>query len=335
MASRTTVERSRRPARRTGAIPATMRAAAIDRFGGPEVITLHTLPVPEIDERGVLIAVHTTGVARWDADMREGWSPTGRTTFPFVLGTDGSGTVVRVGSRVRRFQVGDRVYASSFEKAGWYAEYVAVEVDQAAHLPEALDLTHAGAIPITGATALRGIEDVLHVKRGEDVVVHGASGGVGSLALQFAKHRGARVLGTAAGEDGVALVRRLGADDAVDGRHGDLEASARQFAPEGVDAVLALVGGEPLEKLLRAVRTGGRVAYPEGVEPEPKKRRGVEIVSYNGNFEARELDRLGRVARAATLKVPIAARFPLEEAAQAHIRLAQGHVLGKIVLRIG
>lgn len=334
MASRTTVERSGRPAGRPATIPATMRAAAIDRFGGPEVITLHTLPVPEIDERGVLIAVHTSGVAGWDADMRQGWSPTGRTKFPFVLGTDGSGTVVRVGSRVRRFQVGDRVYASSFEKAGWYAEYVAVEVDQAAHLPEALDLTHAGAIPITGATALQGIEDVLHVKRGENVVVHGASGAVGSLALQFAKHRGARVLGTASGEDGVALVRRLGADDAIDGKHGDLEASARQFAPEGIDAVLALAG-ESLEKLLRAVRTGGRLVYPQGVEPAPRKRRGVEVMPYDAHLEARELDRLGRAARAAGLKVPIAARFPLEEAAQAHVRLAQGHVLGKIVLRIG
>jgi NADPH2:quinone reductase len=334
MASHTTVERGRRTGSQVS-IPATMRAAAIDRPGGPEVITLHTLAVPEIGERGVLIAVHTSGVAGWDADMREGWSPTGRVEFPFVLGTDGSGTVVKVGSRVRRFEVGDRVYAASFETAGWYAEYVAVQVDQASHLPEGLDLTHAGAIPIVGCTGLQGIEDVLHVRRGERVVIHGASGGVGSLALQFAKHRGARVLGTGPGADGVAFVRRLGADDAVDGKHGDLETAARQFAPEGIDAVLALIGGEQLEHCLRAVRSGGRVAYPNGVEPAPRKRRGIEVVSYDGSFEAGDLDRLGRTARAAKLKVPIAARFPLEEAAQAHVRLAQGHVFGKIVLRIG
>jgi NADPH:quinone reductase-like Zn-dependent oxidoreductase len=266
--------------------------------------------------------------------MREGWSPTGHTEFPFVLGTDGSGTVVKVGSRVRRFEVGDGVYAASFEKAGWYAEYVAVEVDQASHLPEGLDLTHAGAIPIVGCTALQGI-DVLHVRRGESVVIHGASGGVGSLALQFAKHRGARVVATGSGEDGVAFVRRLGADDAVDGKHGDLEAAARLFAPEGIDAVLALVGGEQLERCLRAVRPGGRVAYPSGIEPEPRKRRGIEVVSYDGSFETGDLDRLGRAARAARLEVPIAARFPLEQASQAHVRLAQGRVFGKIVLRIG
>jgi NADPH2:quinone reductase len=312
-----------------------MRAAAIDRFGGPEVIALRTLPVPEIGDRGVLIAVHTCGVAGWDADMREGWSPTGRTTFPFVLGTDGSGTVVKTGSRVRRFELGDRVYATSFEKAGWYAEYVAVEADQASDLPEGLDLTHAGAIPIVGATALQGIDDVLHVKRGESVVIHGASGGVGSLALQFAKHHGARVLATGPGHAGVAFVRRLGADDAVDGRHGDLETAAREFAPDGIDAVLALVGGEQLEQCLRAVRPGGRVAYPKGIEPAPRKRRGIEVIAYDGSFESGDLDRLGRAARAAKLKVPIAARFPLEEAAQAHMRLAQGHVFGKVVLRIG
>ena len=335
MASHTTVEHDGRTGRHPVSIPATMRAAAIDRFGGLDVITLHTLPVPEIDERGVLIAVHTSGVAGWDADMREGWSPTGRTKLPFVLGTDGSGTVVKVGSRVRRFGIGDQVYAASFEKAGWYAEYVAVESGQASHLPEGLDLTHAGAIPIVGATALQGIDDVLHAKRGESVVVHGAAGGVGSLALQFAKYRGARVLATASDDDGVAFVRRLGADDAVDGRHGDLETAARQFAPDGIDAVFALVGGEQLERCLRAVRPGGRVAYPNGVEPAPRKRRGIELVSYDGSFESGDLDRLGRAAHAAKLKVPIAARYPLEEAAQAHVRLAQGHVFGKIILRIG
>jgi len=333
--SHTTSKHARRTGARPVAIPASMRAAAIDRFGGPEVITLHTLPVPEIGERGVLIAVHTAGVAGWDADMREGWSPTGRTSFPFVPGTDGSGTVVKLGSRVRRFTVGDQVYAASFEKAGWYAEYVAVETDQASHLPEGLDLTHAGAIPIVGATALPGIDDVLHLKRGESVIIHGASGGVGCLALQFAKYRRARVLATARGEDGLAFVRRLGADAAVDGQRGDLEAAARQLAPHGIDAVLALAGGEQLERCLRAVRPGGRVAYPNGVEPAPRKRRGIELHSYDGSFESGDLDRLGRAAHAAKLKVPIASRYPLEEAAEAHGRLARGHVFGKVVLRIG
>src|SRR4030088_758948 len=109
-------------------VPDTMRAAAIDRFGGPEVLTLHTLPVPKVDAGEVLIALHTAGVGSWDADMRAGWWPFGRPRFPLVLGSDGSGWVAAVGSRVRRFSEGDRVYAYSFAnpKGGFYADYVAV-----------------------------------------------------------------------------------------------------------------------------------------------------------------------------------------------------------------
>jgi NADPH:quinone reductase-like Zn-dependent oxidoreductase len=313
-----------------------MRAAAIDRFGGPEVLTIHTLPVPVPDTNEVLIALDTAGVGVWDAEMRAGWFPGGPPRFPLVLGTDGSGTVAVVGSRIRRLQVGDLVYSYSFAnpKGGFYAEYVAVLAEKVAHIPKGLDLEHAGAIPTTGLTALQGIDDALHVKKGESVIIHGASGGVGALAVQFAKLRGARVLGTASGEDGVALVRRLGADTAVDGHHEDVAAAARRFTPDGVDAVLALAGGDALERILDAVRRGGRLAYPNGVEPEPRKRRGIEIIAYDAVAGVREFERLGRSVEEAKLQVPIAAAYPLAEAAKAHERLAAGHVLGKSVLRI-
>lgn len=317
-------------------VPETMRAAAIDRFGEPEVLSIHVLPVPELDPNEVLIAVHTAGVGSWDADMRAGWWPEGQPRFPLVLGTDGSGTIAAVGSRIRRFTVGEHVYSYSFAnpKGGFYAEYVAVAADHVAPVPGNLDLEHAGAIGTTGLTALQGIDDALHVKKGEVVIIHGASGGVGTLAVQFAKLRGARVFATASGEDGVALVRRLGADEAVDGRREDIAAAARSFAPDGVDAVLALVGGDALERCLDAIRPGGRVAYPNGVEPEPKKRRGIHMHSYNAVAGVREFERLNRAVEAAKLQVPIAATYPVDEAAKAHERLAQGHVLGKIVLRI-
>jgi NADPH:quinone reductase len=317
-------------------IPKTMRAAAIDRFGGPEVLSIRTLPVPVPDARQVLIAVDTAGVGSWDADMREGWSPSGHTHFPLVLGTDGSGTVVAAGSRIRRLKVGDRVYAYSFDnpKGGFYAEYVAVLAGRAAHIPEGLNLCGAGATPTTGLTALQGVDDALHIKRGESVIIHGAAGGVGTLAVQFAKLRGARLLATASGEDGLALVRRLGADLTVDGRQGDIEAAARSFAPNGVDAVLALAGGPALTRCLDALQRGGRLAYPNGVEPEPRKRHGIEIISYDAAAGVREFQRLGRAVEEAKLQVPIAGVYPLADAAKAHERLAAGHVLGKIVLRV-
>jgi NADPH:quinone reductase len=188
-------------------IPTEMRAAAIDRFGGPEVLTLQVLPVPAPDATEVLIAIDTAGIGSWDADMRAGWLPSGRAHFPLVLGTDGAGIIAAVGPRVRRFQPGDLVYSYSFDnpKGGFYAEYVAVAADKVGRVPAGLDLLHAGAIPTTGLTALQGVDDALHLRKGEAVIIHGASGGVGTLAVQFAKLRGAQVLATASGNDGVAL----------------------------------------------------------------------------------------------------------------------------------
>jgi NADPH:quinone reductase-like Zn-dependent oxidoreductase len=268
--------------------------------------------------------------------MRGGWWPFGRPRFPLVLGTDGAGRVAAVGSAVRRLKVGDKVYAYSFAnpKGGFYAEYVAVPAPRAARVPGTLSLQEAGAIATTGLTALQGVDGALGLRRGESVIIHGASGGVGTLALQFAKRRGARVLATASGRDGAALARRLGADVAVDGRREDVVAAARRFAPGGVDAVLAFAGGKELTRCLSTLRPGGRVAYPNGVEPAPRKRKGIRVKAYDATPGVREFAALSRAVEAARLQVVIAAAYPLAEARRAHERLAQGHVLGKIVLRI-
>jgi NADPH2:quinone reductase len=325
--------------RRKGSIqvPEKMQAAAVDRFGGPEVLTLHELPVPPLDQGEVLIAVATAGVGSWDLEMRAGWYPVKHPDFPLVLGTDGSGKIAAMGSHIRRFKIGNPVYAYSFAnpKGGFYAEYVAVAAENVAAIPSGLTLREAGAIATTGLTAIQGIDDALHVKLGEAIVITGASGGVGTLAVQFAKLRAARVLAVASGEDGVELVRRLGADTAIDGRHADVSGAIHRFAPDGVDAALALAGGETLDQVIAAVKDGGRVAYPNGVEPEPKKRHGIRVIPYDAVAGVREFTQLGLAVEAAKLEVIVAAAFPLAEASSAHKRLAQGHVLGKIVLDIG
>jgi len=248
----------------------------------------------------------------------------------------GSGTVAAVGSRVRRFKEGEPVYAYAwnYPRAGFYAEYVVVPDKSAAAMPSPLDLRHAGAVPIAGITALQGIDDALHVKKDERVIIYGASGGLGVFAIQFAKLRGARVLATASGPAGIALVRKLGADAAVDGRDGDIARAAQEFAPDGVDALLALAGGGTLVRCIDALRKGGRLAYPNGVEPEPKRRRGIKTKPYDGVPGREEFERLSRAIEAARLQVPIAAEFALADAVRAHERLAQGHILGKIVLRV-
>ena len=231
-------------------VPTTMRAAAIDHGGGPDVLSLHTLPVPALGDNEVLIAVDTAGVASWDASIRQDPNVFGtHRPLPLVLGTDGAGLIAAVGSAVQDFKVGDKVYAYSFDnpKGGFYAEYVAVAANHVGHVPESLSLRDAGAIGTTGLTAIQGIDDALHLKSGDTVIIHGAVGGVGTLAIQFAKLRGARVLATVSGEDGAILARGLGADAVVDGRKGNIEAAAK-LCPHGVDAVLALAGGDALER---------------------------------------------------------------------------------------
>jgi NADPH:quinone reductase-like Zn-dependent oxidoreductase len=314
-----------------------MRAAAIDRPGGPEVLTLHTLPVPKPAADEVLIAVNTAGVASWDAAIRQHPESIKHSRLPLVLGTDGAGTVAAVGAQVRGFKLGDEVYSYSWDnpQGGFYAQYVAVPAKLVGHVPQGMSLKDAGAIGTTGLTALQGIDDALHIRPGETLIIHGAAGGVGSLAVQFARLRGARVLATASGEDGLSFVKQLGAEAAVDGRQGDVVAAARALAPAGVDAVLALAGGEALERCLDALRRGGRVAFPSGVRPEPKPREGmINIVRYDAIAGPQEFERLNQAISAARLQVPIAAEYPLADAAKAHERLEAGHVLGKVVLRI-
>jgi NADPH:quinone reductase len=322
-------------AERVPQVPEAMRAAAIDRFGGPEVLSVQLLPVPQLGSDEVLIATHTAGVGPWDLEIREGGYG-GRTRFPLILGVDGSGIVVARGARVRRFQIGDPIYAYSWNnaKGGFYSEYVAMPAQKAGQIPKTLDLKHAGAIATTGLTALQGIDDTLRVRRGETIVVHGATGGVGTLAVQFAKVRGAKVFGTAHHRDGLALLRRLGVDAAIEGRADIIAQELGHLAPDGIDAVLALVGGEALECAIDALRPGGRIAYPSGVEPKPRRRRGLAARSYDAISGPRQFQRLGRAVDATDLKVVFAGTYPLTKAADAHRRLAAGHVLGKVVLRV-
>jgi NADPH:quinone reductase len=314
-----------------------MKAAAIDRFGPPSVLGLHKLPIPEPGPDEILIALTAAGVGVWDAEVRDGsWQAAGKPKFPFVLGTDGAGIVAAKGARVRRFNLGERVWAYSYAnpKGGFYAEYVAVKARDAGRVPKHLDLLQAGAAPTTGLTALQGIDDKLRLRQGETLLVYGASGAVGTLAVQFAKARGARVIGTATGRQAMGLVRKLGADEVFDARSAKASEHLGELAAKGIDAALVLASGESLGKCLALVRKGGCIAFPHGVEPEPKRRRGVRVSAYDALAGPREFGRLEHAVTEAHLCVPIAAIYPLAQAAKAHARLERGHVLGRIVLQI-
>jgi NADPH:quinone reductase len=311
-----------------------MQAAVIDRFGPPSAVRVRAHPVPAPRPGEVLIALAAAGVGVWDALIRSGDWAQGSETFPLVLGTDGAGTIAATGSRVRRFHVGDRVWAYQYgnPRGGFHAEYVAVDASKVAPAPRRLSLLEAGTAAVTGLTALQGIDDALGVRAGETVLIFGASGAVGTLAVQFARRRKARVLAAASGRDGMALVRRLGAEQVLDARGAPDRLAS--FTPDGVDAALVLAGSRDLGKWLAHVRRGGRVAYPNGVEPAPRRRSGIQVRGYDAEVGPRPFVRLNRAVEDVRLRVPIAAAFPLAQAAKAHARLEKGHLLGRIVLRI-
>jgi NADPH:quinone reductase len=322
------------------ATQSTMKAIALDRFGGLETMKLQTLPVPEVGPNEVLIQVEWAGVGKWDPFEREGGFAKVfgiAAKFPYVLGSDGAGTVAAVGGDVKAFKPGDRVYALALvnPKGGFYAEYAAIKADDVSHIPGHLTTEQAGAMPVDAMTALCGLDDTLGLKPGESVIIFGASGGIGHLAVQLAKRMDARVFAVASGSDGVALVKRLSADAIVDGHKDDIAAAARQFAPSGLDAALITAGGPAADKALMAMRAGGRVAYPNGVEPAPKPPAGIDAKSYNGMPDPEAIEKLNRLIESAgtgRFEVHIERSFPLEQAAEAH-RALDEHYLGKLVLQ--
>ncbi len=150
--------------------------------------------------------------------------------------------------------------------------------------------------------------------------------------MQLAKRIGARVFAVASGDDGVALARRLGADAVANGRKDDVEAAARAFAPNGLDAALVTAGGETTDRALRAIKSDGRVAYPNGVEPEPKAASGVKVQNYNIEPSPQQIEKLNRLIESGPFEVHVARTFPLDQAADAHRELDK-HYLGKLALR--
>jgi NADPH:quinone reductase-like Zn-dependent oxidoreductase len=314
--------------------PQQMKVMAVDEFGHADKLTLHTLPLPTVDAGEVLIRIKIAGVGIWDEMEREGELVYNEVHFPRVLGGECAGTIVAIGDGVERFAVGDRVYAQSFmnDKGGSYAEYVVVSSETVAPMPDGLDMLMAGGLPIAGVTALSNLQ-VSGTGNKTKLMLWGASGGVGHVALQLAKRMGANVFAIASGADGVALVKQLGADEAVDGHSDDVVQRARAFAPDGFDVALVLVGGDTVQSTLSLVRQGGMITFPNGVMPEPKAPDGVELKKANGFANPTLLDQLNRLIGIGEFQVHIAQTFGLEEAAQAQSAMKQ-HYLGKIVLRV-
>ncbi|WP_200216659.1 quinone oxidoreductase family protein [Micromonospora coerulea] len=319
-----------------GDVPERMQAAAFDEFGGPEVITPRILPVPQVADDEVLLKVWSAGVGVWDALERAGSLVPEGSEFPIVPGAEAAGTVAAVGEQVTNVAVGDLVYVYGYRrpKGGFYAEYAATKAQYVAKLPASVPAEHAGAMPTDALTALSGL-DVLGLPAGAWVLIFGASGGQGHLAVQLAKRQGLRVIAVASRAAGVALVTRLGADLSLDG-HGDLTqalAAIREVAPDGVDGVLAMAGGKTLDRLAEALRDGGVLAYPNGVQPVPRERPGATVQAYDGETGPERLQRLNELIEAGPFEVHIAEKFALGRAAEAHRRLQTSYP-GRLLITV-
>src|SRR5271155_501589 len=307
-----------------------MKAAVLDASGPPEAIHVEEVSTPHVSHDHVVIALDYASVGIWDALQRSGkW---GRVKPGTILGADGAGTIAAIGDGVEGFGLGDRVYSYSYGSThGFYAQYVNVPAERVAHVPRQISQATAGAMPCVALTALSGL-DALGVKRGQTLLVYGASGGVGSLAVWLGNHGiRANVVGTAR-RDAQDYVRELGASIALDPRAPDPQLAIKRAAPKGFDEALVTANGDNLVEFLEHVAPGHPFAYPNGVEPEPTVK-GHKGIAFDGAMSRDAFDRLNDAIGSDTLPLRLEV-YGLNDVVRAHQRIEQGHVVGKLVLQL-
>jgi NADPH:quinone reductase-like Zn-dependent oxidoreductase len=313
-----------------------MRAIAICSFGGVEQLQPVQLPLPRPGPDEVLIQVKAAGVGYWDIAVRENMEGLGQgRSFPLVLGWESAGIVTQRGAGVTGFAVGDAVFAYPFQR-GNYAEYVAAPVSQVAHKPQTLDFVHAAALPVNGVTALQAITEALNMQRGEKLLITGAAGGTGMLAIQLAAQRGAYIIVTASARNH-AFLRQLGAHEVWDYVQDDYAAVIRTAHPAGLDAVLECVEsptGDNFYRSLTTLRPGGRMVSIVTWPNHRPLRPDVRVSYLIGQPETRLLQAIATLVDSGQLRVEVQQVLALEQAAAAHQLVATRHTRGRVVLQV-
>jgi NADPH:quinone reductase-like Zn-dependent oxidoreductase len=313
-----------------------VKAIVMREHGGPGVLELQEIDRPDPAPTEVLVRVGAAGVNPVDWKVREEpWLPDLMGEPPFILGWDVAGTVEEVGDGVTRFAPGDRVFGMPWfpRLARAYAEYVTAPSRHFARAPDTLDDEHAGGLPLAGLTAWQALVDTAALGEGDRVLVHAAAGGVGHLAVQIAKARGAHVIATARAEKHDFL-RDLGVDEPI-----DYTAHPFEEIASDVDVVLDLVGGEDYGlRSLQALREGGLlIAAPAGVSDAVAGAASAQSRRATGLLvepDAAGLESLAALVEEGRLRIAIEETFPLALAAEAHEQLQSGRVRGKIVLTV-
>jgi NADPH:quinone reductase-like Zn-dependent oxidoreductase len=308
-----------------------MRAITQNTVGGPEVLELAEQPTPQPKPGEVLIRIKAAGVNPVDAAVRGGFYPL-LGEPPFVLGWDLSGTVEAVGAGANGFAAGDEVFGMPRfpAQAGTYAELAVAPASEVVHKPEALDHVTAAALPLAGLTAWQGLVTAGKLKANDRVLIQAAAGGVGHLAVQIAKARGAYVIATVS-PDKVDFVRSLGADEVIDYTSDDFVAKAGP-----VDLVFEALGGDHPEKSLKSLKDGGTLVVLLGLSDKAAAEaasRGIRVERISVRPDGDGLKELAKLTETGKLKVHVARSFPLDQAGAAHAFLAT-RPKGKVVLAL-
>jgi NADPH:quinone reductase-like Zn-dependent oxidoreductase len=313
-----------------------MRAIAEDEFGGP--VTLMNLPIPEIGADEVLIRVRAAGVNPFDWKVADGVLKDEKEhRFPLILGFDVAGVIERVGTDVTRLFEGDEVYGYLSKPVmgmGTYAEHVGAPAAIVAKKPESVGFAEAAALPTPALTAM-DLVDAVDLGDGETVLIVGATGGVGSYAVQLAARRGARVIATAR-QANEAFVRELGATETIDHTREDLGEAVRAAHPDGIEAIIDVVSDpEALGRMAGLVKEGGRIASSvSAADVESLALRSIEAKNISMQPSAQRLEELSWMVDTGEISVRLERTFPLENAREALEESRTGHVRGKIVLLV-
>ncbi|WP_164002931.1 NADP-dependent oxidoreductase [Pyxidicoccus caerfyrddinensis] len=332
-----------------------MKAFVLDRYGSKKGLRAGEMPDPELREDDVLVQVHAAGVNLLDSKIRDGeFKLILPYRLPIILGHDVAGVVVRVGSRVRRFKPGDEVYARAADhRIGTFAEFISIKEDSLASKPKNLTMEEAASIPLVGLTAWQVLIERANLKKGQKVLIHAGSGGVGTFAIQLAKHVGAFVATTTSTAN-VDLVKGLGADVAIDYKKEDFAEVLQDY-----DVVLNSLDAETLEKSLRVLKPGGKLISISG-PPDPEfakhlggswflklvmgilsyqirrkaKRRGV---SYSFLFmwtSGEQLREITSLLDAGAIRPVMDRVFPFESTNEAMAYVEAGRAKGKVVVKV-
>ncbi len=308
-----------------------MKAIQIHEFGGPEVLKYEEAPKPKPDADDVIIKVFATSVNPVDWKIREGVAK-GKfpVKFPLIPGWDVSGEIDEVGSNILNFRKGDEVYTRpDLTKNGTYAEYVVVKANLINSKPYSINHEKAAAVPLAGLTAWQALFDHGKLQQKQNVLIHAASGGVGTFAVQFAKWKGAYVIGTTSKKN-IDFVKNLGADKVIDYKNERFEERLKD-----IDLVIDLVGGDTQKRSLKVIKKGGRLITTVRMEyQEAAKEKGVHIETFLTQSIPEELEQIKQLIDSGKVKPVIAQIMPLKDAAKAQKLSEGGHVRGKIVLQV-